>query len=290
MGLLDLVGLPELMKLTMGRPDIIVGIIDGPVAVDHADLTKHNIREIPGNASICAQVASVACLHGTFVAGILGAKRGATAPAICPNCTFLVRPIFREPVSGNAGMPEATAEHLASAILECIAAGARILNLSLAVTLSSSNGREALEQALDYAARRGVVVIAAAGNQGIIGGSAITGHPWVIPVAACDLRGIPLSGSNLGHSIGRHGLRAPGDNVTSLGAEGRPLTLRGTSVAAPFVTGAIALVSSEFPIATGAQLRWAFLQARGRGRGTVTPPLLDAWAAYQTLSAAYSRR
>jgi hypothetical protein len=41
--------------------------------------------------------------------------------------------------------------------------------------------------------------------------------------------------SNLGGSIGRRGLGAPGDGVTSLGTGGEPLTLGGTSVAAPFV-------------------------------------------------------
>jgi len=42
--------------------------------------------------------------------------------------------------------------------------------------------------------------------------------------------------------------------VTSLGSEGRPLTLGGTSVATPFVTGAIALLWSEFPAASAAQI------------------------------------
>jgi hypothetical protein len=46
------------------------------------------------------------------------------------------------------------------------------------------------------------------------------------------------------------------------------------------VTGAIALAWSEFPAATAAQLRWAFTYAHGGRRSTVTPPLLDAWAAY----------
>ena len=94
--------------------------------------------------------------------------------------------------------------------------------------------------------RRGAIVVAAAGNQGALGGFAITRHPWVIPVTACDNRGMPISESNLGGSIGRRGLAAPGDAVTSLSAAGQVLTFGGTSVAAPFVTGAIALLWSEF--------------------------------------------
>ena len=99
-----------------------------------------------------------------------------------------------------------------------------------------------------------------------------------------------MNDSNLGGSIGRRGLSAPGDGVTSLGAEGQPLTLGGTSVAAPFVTGTIALLWSEFPAATAAQVKLAVTQASASRRVSVVPPLLDAEAAYQTLSMANARR
>jgi subtilisin family serine protease len=187
-------------------------------------------------------------------------------------------------------MPSATPEDLTAAILACIEAGARILNLSLALTQSSSKGQRALGEALDHAARRGVLIVAAAGNQGTIGSTVITGHPWVIPVIACDLRGRPTRESNLGSSIGRRGLRAPGDGITSLGAKGQPVTLGGTSVAAPFVTGAIALVWSEFPNASAAEVKLVVTQAHAGRRATVTPPLLDAWAAYQLMKTHARRR
>jgi len=180
-------------------------------------------------------------------------------------------------------MPSATPQELAEAIIETIDAGARIINLSAAIAQQSSKGERELEEALDYAARRGVIVVAAAGNQGMVGSSAITRHPWVIPVVACDLRGHPISYSNLGSSIGRRGLSAPGDNVTSLGADGKPLTFGGTSAAAPFVTGAIALLWSESLSATAAEMKLAITQAYAQRRTTVVPPLLDAWAAYQIM-------
>jgi subtilisin family serine protease len=279
---LDLVRLPELMKLTSGRSEIAVAMVDGPIAISHTDLARSSIREVPEDMrAACAQARSAACVHGTFVAGILNAKRGSAAPAICPDCTLLVNPVFSERATGDAEQPSATPEELATAILQCVNAGARVINLSLAVTRSSPKGERALKLALDCAAARGVIVVAAAGNQGAVGGTIITSHPWVIAVAACDVDGKPLSASNLGPSIGLRGLRAPGAGVTSLGADGQSLTLGGTSVAAPFVTGAVALVWSEFPAATGAQIRLAFHQAHVRGRASVTPPLLDAWAAYQ---------
>jgi subtilisin family serine protease len=240
---LDLVKLTALMERTSGQPEMMVGLLDGPVATNHPDLESEHIREMPGSIrGVCTQTKSVACLHGTFVAGILCAKWSANAPAICPNCTLLVHPIFAETQSGSLHMPSATPEELAAAILDSIKAGARVLNLSVALVRPSPAGQRELEEALDYAARRGVIAVAASGNQGAVGSSAIPRHPWAIPVVAYDLRGRPISQSNLGGSIGRRGLGAPGDDVTSLEADGRSITFGGTSVAVPFVTGAIALL------------------------------------------------
>src|SRR6266850_2155536 len=280
----EVVKLTPLMAHTRGSPDVTVGLIDGPVAMSHPDLMGASIREIPGSlAGTCASASSAACRHGTFVAGILGARRDSPAPAICPDCPLLLRPIFAETTLGNGQMPSATPAELAAALLECIEAGARLINVSSALADPASTGQRDIEEALDYAVRRGVLVVAAAGNQGTLGSSAITRHPWVIPVVACDLRGRPLRYTNLGRSIGRHGLSAPGEDITSLGAEGPPLTLGGTSAAAPFVTGAIALLWSEVPHASARAVHGAITHAAALRRPTVVPPLLNAWAAYQRL-------
>jgi subtilisin family serine protease len=263
---------------------VTIGLIDGPVAMNHPELARQHIREIPGNGSgTCTQANSTACLHGTFVAGILSARRTSVAPAICPNCTLLVRPIIAETEMTNGEMPSAVPEELAQAILECIDAGARVLNVSAALAQPSIKSECALEEALDQAAKRGVIVIAAVANQGTLGSTAITRHPWVIPVVAYDLQGKPMGHSNLGNSIGRRGLGAPGARITSIGANDKPLTLGGTSAAAPFVTGTIALLWSEIPNATAAQVKFAATQAYAPRRTTVVPPLLDAWAAYQMM-------
>jgi subtilisin family serine protease len=279
---LKLVTLSPLMARTAGHPEVVIGLIDGPVAIGHPDLESESIRELPaGNEGICALSSSAACKHGTFVAGILLAKRGSAAPAICPRCTLLVRPIFHETNSGNGHMPNATPQELAAAIVETIDAGARMLNLSVALARPSVKGEDELQSALDYAARRAVIVVAAAGNQGVIASSVITRHPWAIPVASCDLKGRPLSQSNLGSSIGTRGVLGPGENITSVGPDGTPVTFGGTSAAAPFVTGAIALLWSEFPAASAAELSLAVRGVRRASRMSVAPPLLDAWSAYR---------
>ena len=80
---LDLVKLTPLMNRTSGRHDVTIGLIDGPVAINHPELASQHIREIPGNGSgACTQANSMACLHGTFIAGILSAKRNSSAPAV----------------------------------------------------------------------------------------------------------------------------------------------------------------------------------------------------------------
>jgi subtilisin family serine protease len=287
---LGLVKLTGLMERSSGSPEVKIGLIDGPVVIQHPDLAGEHLHEIPGNnGTRCTQANSTACLHGTFVVGILSAKRNSPAPAICPNCTLLIRPIFSEGTTSNERMPSATPQELAAAIIDCIEADARVINLSLALAQPSTKREQALEESVNKAVRRGVIVVAAAGNQGTLGSSAITRHPWVIPVVACDRRGRPMNESNLGSSIGRRGLTAPGDAITSLSAEGQPITLGGTSVAVPFVTGTIALLWSEFPAATAAQIKLAISHAAASRRASVVPPLLDAAAAYQILLTANAR-
>jgi len=281
---LRLVNLDRLMSRSSGRSEVVIGLIDGPVALDQADLAKTSIREVPGmQGAACAIATSIACTHGTLVAGILSAKRGSAAPAICPGCTLLIRPIFPESDAANGQMPSATPKELASAIRDVVEAGARVINLSAALLQPLSDGARKLEQALDFAAARGAITVAAAGNQGTVGSTAITRHPWVIPVTACDLQGRPTMESNLGASIGRRGLAAPGENITSLGTNSKSGTFHGTSAAAPFVTGAIALLWSEFPSASAFQIRFALTKA-GRCSRSIIPPLLDSWSAYEVIN------
>jgi subtilisin family serine protease len=287
---LELVRLTELMKCGQGRPEIAIGLIDGPVALNHPDFAG-TVRQLPGRLrGICSLTNSFACSHGTFVAGILFARRGSIAPAICPGCTLLLRPIFAEALNGKGQMPSATPEELAQAIIDSVDAGARVINLSSALVRTSPKAESNLEESLNYAAHRGVIVVAAAGNQGVVGNSTITNHSWVIPVAACNTQGRPLDQSNLGRSIGRRGLSAPGESVTSLGTNGRPQTFGGTSAAAPFVTGAMALLWSEFPGATAAQIKLAVRRPGMARRRTIAPPVLDARAAYQVMASGQSGR
>lgn len=287
---LRLVGLPALMSVSVGVPDVSLALIDGAVALNHPDIAAENIRvlQTPGEGT-CTTPDSSACTHGTYVAGILHARRDSMVPGICPGCTLLVRPIFSEAVLlENSGVPNATIEELTAAIHEAIEAGARVINLSVGLAGGASRAEPSLNQALEQAVRRGVIVVAAAGNQGSLGSSALTRHPWVIPVVGCDRYGHVLALSNLGASIGRRGLAGPGHNVTSLAASGGYARFSGSSAAVPFVSGAIALLWSVFPGASASQVCLAITGGLARRR-SVTPPLLNAWSAYLALAPVNTR-
>lgn len=277
---LDLVTLGPLMAITSGSPEIAIGLIDGPVAVNHPDLHDARIRPVGADAGACSSVASAACVHGTFVAGILAARRGSVAPAICPGCTLLVRPIFRE-IDDQGDLPTAAADDVARAIVECVRAGARIVNLSAATGAPTIRVERSLRDALDLAARRGVLVIAAAGNQRALGSSEITRHPGVVPVVGYALSGRPMEESNFGGSAGRWGIGAPGEGIVSLDAAGNSGPRSGTSFAAAFVTGAVALLWSVFPTIGAGSLRRALSLGP---RASVVPPLMDAAGAHALLA------
>ena len=280
---LDLVRLRPLMARTSGSPAVRIGLIDGPVSLDHPHFAKANVLAVADSRRACRVGGSEACRHGTLVAGVLVSEKGSGAPAICPRCTLLIRPIFFEEEPATTQLPAASMDEVALAIVETIDAGAHILNLSVALTEPSSQAERRMHEALDYAARRGVIVVAAAGNRATLGSSVITRHPWVVPVTACDLHGRPMADTTLSHSAGKRGVAAPGIGVVSLSPGPTMQPLAGTSAATPFVTGAFALLKSLVPSANGGQLRSAVTRS-GVRRGTVVPPLLDGVGAVRLLS------
>jgi subtilisin family serine protease len=282
--LTDFVSLGPLMRRSTGRADVVVALVDGPVEVGVAELQASSIRSITGGpASECAVASSAACEHGTFVASILVGRRGSVAPAICPDCPLLVRPIFVE-ASPRRGV-SATAEDLTEAIAECVRAGARVINVSASLTPSTVRAQRNLAAALDTAARRGALVVAASGNEGVIGSTALTNHPWVVPVVAFGRDRRPLPDANLGRGIGRRGVGAPGQSVTALGPDGRPRIYSGSSAAAPFVTGALALCMALLEGIDGPTLRRRIGKPLA-ARQTIVPPVFDAWNTYTRLAEA----
>jgi subtilisin family serine protease len=171
---------------------------------------------------------------------------------------------------------------LAFAVQATVDAGAKVINLSVGIGNSSVEPHPALNDSMDYAFKKGVLVVAASGNSGRIGHIPLFNHPWVIPVAACDQQGKIMTKSNLGPSLGKRGLMAPGLDVISIVPPSGHTTMSGTSVAAPFVTGMIALLWSLFPQASAEQIRSAVLLPQVERR-SIVPPLLNADASWRYL-------
>jgi subtilisin family serine protease len=262
-----------LIEWSSGNSNIVVAIIDGPVDASHPALSEADLHTLTSDPVACRLSNSLACQHGTFVTGILAANRESLAPSLCPHCTFIIRPIFCESIIPGQ-CPEVTPQHLADALTEVIDAGAKVVNMSLGIGNSSVKYHPILDDVFDYAAHKGTILIGAAGNQGYIGANPLFKHPWVIPVAACDVDGRPIN-TNLSATIGKQGLMAPGVGIVSTLPNGRYGKNSGTSVAAPFVTGVIALLWSMFPDATAQQIRRAILQP-GQSRKSIVPPMLNA--------------
>jgi len=77
---------------------------------------------------------------------------------------------------------------------------------------------------------------------------------------------------------------APGQDISSTAPGGQYIQMSGTSAAAPFVTGTIALLWSIFPTATAADIRHAILRGSDYNRRrTIIPPLINAEQALKTL-------
>jgi hypothetical protein len=69
-----------ILDRTSGGAEVSIGLIDGPVLLPHPELASEHIREVPGKLrGTCARNDSIACVHGTFVAGILSARRGVSS-------------------------------------------------------------------------------------------------------------------------------------------------------------------------------------------------------------------
>jgi hypothetical protein len=168
---------------------------------------------------------------------------------------------------------------LSAAIYYAVDNGAKIINLSLAVPQLSVVEK----RAVDYAASKGVVVIAAAGNDGKdVKDYSPASLENVITVAATDPQDKRAGFSNFGGAID---IAAPGVDILSLRArqtdfmlfagvkgykpganfigapENRYYRADGTSFAAPFVTGVASLILSARPTLSAAEVRRMLLQS-----------------------------
>ena len=228
-------------------------------------------------------------LHGTHVAGIIGAIRGNDIgmDGIAPAVRIMS---VRAVPNGDERDKD-----VANAIRYAVDNGALVLNLSFGKSYSPE--KAAVDEAVRYAESRGVLIVHASGNDGensdespsfptpnYIGGGRATN--W-IEVGASSWRG----GDSLAASFSNYGrglvdVFAPGVDILSTDGKGGVSRESGTSMAAPVVSGLAALIMAYHPNLTAVQVKRIILESATPFRNqTVVRPGGDARVPFGTLSA-----
>ncbi|MBI2924589.1 MAG: S8 family serine peptidase [Verrucomicrobia bacterium] len=272
---------------TTGSREVIVGVIDTGIRYTHEDLRDQmwtNPGETPGNGvdddgnGFVDDVFGINAMngsgnpfddvdHGTHVAGTIGAAANNSGQHV--GVAWNVR-LMAAKFLGQAG---GTTSDGITCIDYTVANGAKILNNSWGGGLFSTPLLEAIRRAR----ARGVLFVAAAGNDGT-SNDEIPHYPSnyavdnIISVAALDRKDQLAIFSNFGRDTVHIG--APGVEIFSCLATNNTSYgyLDGTSMAAPHVSGVAALIASVFPDSTYADLKEAILAS------AVPIPALDGRA------------
>jgi thermitase len=221
-----------------------VGIVDTGILSTHEDLAG---KTADCGQSVGGAVSSGACLddngHGTHVAGTIAgiANNGRGVAGVAFNSPLSIC----KALSGPLG--QGTTADVASCITWLTDRGVRVISMSL-----GGGAATTLQNAVRYAARRDVVLVAAAGNDGNATLNYPAAYAEVVSVAATDSRDVRASFSNANADVE---IAAPGVAVVSTYNDGGYRSLSGTSMATPHVAGVTAVIRTRNPAFSAAQAR-----------------------------------
>jgi subtilisin family serine protease len=228
-------GLPEAHRLATGNR-VVVAVIDSEVDAAHPDLAG------AVTANFNASDKDKPHTHGTGMAGAIAARR--TVLGTAPRAGLLTVNAF----STRTTEPEGTTFNILKGLDWAAERGARVINMSFA---GPSDPR--LRDALQKAYKKGIVLVAAAGNAGPNSPPLFpAADPSVIAVTATDVDDALFSGANRGNHVA---VAAPGVDVLVPAPEGAYQFTTGTSVAAAEVSGVVALMLERNPSLTPADVR-----------------------------------
>ena len=232
-------GLQQLWAETLGHPDICLAILDGPVDQTHPSLHAARLNRVETMISAKADQGP-ATRHGTHVTSIIFGQHGGPVKGIAPHCRGLIVPIFTDGASGS--ITPCSQLDLARAIIQAVAAGAHIINISGGEFSHSGTAHPILNDAIQTCTEQGVLIVAAAGNEGCQCLHIPGAVPSVLAVGAIGTQNQPLEFSNWGESYRSQGILAPGENILGATPGGGTTTQSGTSYATPIVAGVAALL------------------------------------------------
>ncbi|KXG78355.1 Subtilisin NAT [Fervidicola ferrireducens] len=218
----------QVWKTTKGE-GVRVGIVDTGVDLSHPDL-KDNIKEAYGVLD-CKNVIDDNG-HGTHVAGTIAAlDNDIGVVGVAPKVEiYSVKAFDKNGKSTVSGIVEA--------LNWCLEKEVQVVNMSFGI----KNNSITLRRAVKALHKSGVVLVAAAGNAGEENSVLYPAkYPEVIAVAACNRDDRPASFSSIGPEVD---ITAPGVDILSTYKDGQYKLMSGTSMAAPHVSGAAALLLS----------------------------------------------
>ncbi|MBW4440837.1 MAG: S8 family serine peptidase [Plectolyngbya sp. WJT66-NPBG17] len=269
----DLLNVPEVWARGYTGQGITIAVIDSGIDLSHSDLSSSlwtNAREISGNGidddrngfvddihgwnfSLNNNDVSPSSAHGTAVSGIIAADRnniGITGVAY--NATIMPIRVTNAQDNWDA--------NLANAIRYAIDNGARVINLSLWWTDSPQ-----LRDALAYAVSRNVITVMAALNEGAAQPSnpARYATQFGIAVGAVDRdRRLTSFSNRSGSDPQMRYVLAPGRGIDStIPGNTYQAGWWGTSMAAPYISGIVALMLNANPSLTHDQVRQILIES-----------------------------
>ncbi|MDX2676159.1 type VII secretion-associated serine protease mycosin [Streptomyces soliscabiei] len=256
---LDALHTQQAWRTTKGK-GITVAVLDTGVEADHPDLAGNVLagKDMVGFGAVEGQPAWA--VHGTAMAGIIaghghGAGNADGVLGIAPEAKILpVRVILEDDDPQRTKARNTRGNALAEGIRWAADQGADVINLSLGDDSASAHPEPAEDEAVQYALKKGSVVVASAGNGGDKGDhiSYPAAYPGVIAATAVDRYGIRASFSTRRWYAT---VSAPGVDVVIAEPDHRYYQGWGTSAASAFVSGAVALVKAAHPGLTPAQIK-----------------------------------
>jgi subtilisin family serine protease len=252
---LDLVpGARKLGELAHGGAGVTIAVIDGPVDLEHPVFAGADLTIATGATQWPARLGNRLAEHGTMVASILFGQPGSAVEGIAPNARGLIVPVY-DVDSGRAPQLE-----IARAIQIAISEGADIINFSGGQYSDTGVADQWLDDAVQRCAEAGVLLVAAAGNDGCECLHVPAAASTALAVGAVDSNGDPMDFSNYGSGYACNGITAPGENIIGAVPGGGVARMSGTSFATPLVSGVAALIQAAEPALTGARIRDFLLQ------------------------------